>query len=112
MKKTKLAQTIILSEDPVVDTEAFREELVRHIPLILKKQTNSLPVTNHEAQLWKGDFYGLLLSKNVKPHQLFLLTVLNGYTCSSDFDGNINSIIIPDYDFVDTLLNTHKTIFR
>ena len=107
----KLVNSMRRSVASVYETDEFREVLLLHMDMIQKREANSfIEITQQEADMWAGDFYGLLLTKGVRHHLLWLLTVFNGLTSSSDFDGDFLEIKTPDTEYIKRLADVHGTI--
>ena len=109
--KRRLVNSMQRSVASVYETDEFRDVLLIHLDLIQKRETNSfIDITQQEADMWAGDFYGLLISKGVRPHMLWLLTVFNGLSNSSDYDADFLEIKTPDTEYIKRLVDVHNTI--
>ena len=60
----------------------------------------------------EGDFYGLLQTKGVEQYLHWLVMVMNGLNGSDEYDGDFTTILTPDIDYVQKLLDTHNTVHR
>lgn len=111
MKARKLSDKVPVKATQVYDSETFREVLMKHLPQLKMGQVGTLDVSQNEADKYKGDFHGLLLTKQVQSHLWWLFTVLNGLTCSTDYDGTMLEIITPDIDYLEKLVSIHLTAY-
>lgn len=109
MKARKLSDKIPVRATQVYDSEAFREVLMKHLPKLKMGQVGTLDISQNEADKFKGDFHGLLLTKQVQSHLWWLFTVLNGLNCSTDYDGDMLEVITPDTDYLEKLVSIHLT---
>ena len=57
------------------------------------------------AWQYRGDFHGLLLHINVPMELHWVTTKLNGLASSTDYDGEVSTIVIPEATFIKTLLS-------
>lgn len=110
MKSLKLSDRVPVRPTKTYDSEVFREVLLKHLPILKRKETGNLGITQNEADKFKGDFHGLLLTKQVQPHLWWLFTVLNGLNCSTDYDGSFLDVKTPDIDYLEKLVSIHLTI--
>lgn len=109
--KKRLVDSMSRSSASVYETDEFREVLLLHLDMIKKREANSfIEITQQEADMWKGDFHGLLLAKGVRHHLLWLLTVFNDLTNSGDFDADFLEIKTPDADYIERLADVHNTV--
>lgn len=80
----------------IFDQEHFRAVLREHVPGILKRSDNlETSIDKDLAIMYQGDFYGLLERLNVPKYLHWLVTVLNGYDCSYDYDAQRTVILVP-----------------
>lgn len=91
--------------------EGLRDMLIAHFPWI--KENNyfeATPISGSTAEIFRGDFHGLLKSMGVNEnfHQLF--TLFNGYKCSSDYQGLGEDIILmPQLSYINQLVDIYQT---
>lgn len=91
-------------------SDDFRDVLLAHKEIILKRRgTSSISITQQEADKWYGDFYGLLITKGIPVDKLWLITILNGLNCSSDYNSDFLNITTPDPDYIDRLIDIYNT---
>jgi len=64
---------------------------------------SQIQITPVEANVFIGDFHGLLRSKNVVEEVFALTTIMNGLKSSSDFNGIISMIKIPSVTLIRSL---------
>lgn len=112
MSKKRLSRTTTPPPSWVYDDSKFREVLLKELPTLTTKNVGNLEVTQHEADKYYSDFHGLLLTKHIKPHLWWLVTVMNGYNCSTDFEGLSVPIITPDIEYLEKLIDIHLTVHR
>jgi hypothetical protein len=63
-----------------------------------------------EAEIYRGDFHGLLKSLGVAPANWQLFTLFNGYKCSTDFKGLGDDIVLlPQLRYISQLTDIYQT---
>lgn len=92
-------------------SKSFREELEKHLDILRTGlEANGLAIEPNIAIKYKGDFYGLLTYYNI-PYKYHWITMrVNKYTSTMDYEGTVDTIIIPDFKLIDQLRATHTTI--
>lgn len=91
-----LLDILEIPED-VVNDPNYYVHLETHVEYLkYHKGTMVLSVTGLEAEKYKADFYGLLLSLKVERKYHYLVMRMNGYANSSDYDGIRTDILYPD----------------
>lgn len=92
-------------------SDDFRDMLSMHRNLIDKQEgTTTITVSQFKADKHYGDFHGLLLDAGQQPHHLWLLTMLNGLNCSTDYSSDFLDIKIPDAKYLDRLIDIFNTM--
>ncbi len=100
---------------PVENADMFdtglRNMLIAHFPWLKNNHYYEVtPVTGVTAEIFKGDFHGLLksLGVSVEYHQLY--TLFNGYKCSTDYQGNgEDMILLPERRYINQLVDIYQT---
>lgn len=88
----------------------FKHVLEQHLPGLKRDSGNNpIEVTIHESWYYQGNFHGLLYRKGIPVHLHWLVTRLNGYDSSLDFNEEITEIILPNVDRIDRLKELYLT---
>lgn len=61
---------------------------------------------------YQGDFYGLLVANQIPAKYHWIIMRLNNMTSPTEYTGEVLSIIVPGYDFVEDNLVVFRTIFQ
>jgi len=77
----------------------------------LRKTGNVIRVHILDRQNYKyiGDLFGLLNEININKEFHYIVMRLNNYLSSSDFNGDISELLIPDFNEVNVLKNIYQT---
>lgn len=103
-----LAATIRGGGDRAHDLISFRYTLLDNLPMLRVREDNiTLTISQAIADQFYGDFYGLLTHLKAPLELYWIITQLNNYMCSTDFDAEVLDIVIP----TQTEINRIKTIF-
>lgn len=95
------------SENPFL-TNAFKSVIEDHLHLYVKN-LQPVPIDIARAHRYIGDFDGLLLSLGYQIKYHHILTRLNGFYCTTDYLKEIDYVLVPSKDNLDTLLNLHRS---
>lgn len=88
----------------------FRRVLEEHLPLIKKRQANTvLAVEPYLAVRFKGDFFGLLAHLQVPDYLQWITMRVNGFISPMDVNDDIRTVTTVDATFIRRLYNTHRT---
>lgn len=91
----------------------FRNVFEDHLSFIVNKEPGSVSVVNIDPNTgarYAGDWKGLMTELSVYPQMHWYNLRLNGYTCSSDYDGSQLNISILDVSVVERLLASFRTV--
>lgn len=66
-------------------------------------------VSKHQNYKYEGDLFGLLDDLDVLKKFHHITARVNGYESSSDFKGDVEYLVIPDYAEVDMLKTVYQT---
>lgn len=68
--------------------------------LIINADEAYFEVTQQEARKYRGDLMGLFMVKGIPPSSQWIMMRMNGYYCSSDYDGEQVRFIRPRNELV------------
>lgn len=98
-----------LPNEPVIDPGYF-VMLESHLPYLREKGlTSTKVVEGQQAAKYAGDFHGLLNSLQVGKKFHYLVTRLNGYVRSQDYDGLRTEILLVDERTVSGIIATYTS---
>ncbi len=105
----------LLSELTLPDPRVLREDyyvlLESHIPMLRSHaETQLIEINGQQAEKYTGDFHGLLDSLRIDKKYHYLITRVNGYNCSTDYDGLRKSFYVPSIDIISSFLATYGSI--
>lgn len=113
MAAVKLSKKISNLDTTTFGLESFKNVILQHLDILMsRKENSSIDLTQQEADKWYGDFHGLLQTRGVRPHLYWIITVMNGLNCSTDYDSDFTVIVTPDTEYLDKLMDIHNTIHR
>lgn len=91
-------------------TNGFRVVIEDHLKnLMVDPYTTTIPITDLEAQKYKGDFYGLLSELKIEHSMHWIILRLNGFSDPADYKGTVMNILFPDITTINGLLQRHET---
>lgn len=61
------------------------------------------------ADVWVGDFYGLLNQLRIDKKFAYLIMRINGYTSASDFNGDRKTLLIPSPTAVSRIVTQYSS---
>ena len=80
----------------VYDDPAFKYMLLEHLPNLLNNDNLiSIPIDQQLADMYYGDYYGLLTRLKISPYMHWIVTRLNGLTDSMDYNSDSLMVYIP-----------------
>lgn len=90
--------------NPVYSDPKFIDLVESHMTY-LRSHPNAghLTITPLEADIYTGDFYGLLQSYHFPSWAHYLILRVNGYLSQTDYDGKYMTFLIPPMDEVELL---------
>lgn len=84
--------------DPVVLDPNYYVLLESHVAyLVSHPDTETVLVTGQQAEKYTGDLAGLLNSLAIDKKYHYLIARMNGLVSSSDYDGEMTSLLIPSF---------------
>ncbi len=97
-----------LYEDP-----RFFDEVEANLQWLIDRASD-VPLTTDDATAFKyqGDLTGLLMVLNVPANYIYIITRMNGYFGSDDYNGDVTSFIMPQEGDVSHLMRMFKTTFN
>lgn len=102
--------TLISTTESVYFDPVFLQNIEDHIAYLKTLPgTRIVEVTNHECELYYGDFHGLLRLKSIPQQFHQVITRFNGYSDSMAFRKFITFIYIPDLGSVELIKNLYLT---
>lgn len=66
-------------------------------------------VSEHQNFKYEGDLYGLLDDLDVIKKFHYITARVNGYESSSDFKGDVEYLVVPDYTEIEMLKSVYQT---
>ena len=94
--------------------QGFRNVIEDHLTLLKNSSsTRTVVVKSKDAFKFTGDIFGLLQANNIKPEYHWIVMRMNGYSSPSQVDDTLQTLILPDFNFIERLravFNTKKTI--
>ena len=96
--------SILPQDNDNMKDEAYFRLLESHLSFLRNHPSNTIAsATGQVADMFEGDFYGLLnhLRVDIKYH--YITMRVNGLYCSSDYDGTQTEIVIPSRDAVNRI---------
>ena len=96
--------------DQVYFDHDFLVLLESHLTFLRTRDTIRLaPVSKHQNYKYEGDLYGLLDDINVTKKFHYITARVNGYESSFDFKGDVEYLVIPDFNQIDMLKTVYQT---
>lgn len=93
--------------------EEFRYTLEQYLPRLRKSEgTISFDLTPREKAVFHGNFIGLLLERSIPTYLHWIIMRLNDIDSSYDFNGELDSILIPDNEALDRIREQYQTVHR
>lgn len=101
----------LTTPNPIVKEESYYILLDTHVDYFKKhSKTKYISVTGLQAEKYKGDFHGLLNYLAIDKKLHYLITRMNNLYSSSDYDGELLSIMIPEPGAVAQVIATYSSI--
>lgn len=101
---------LLPNSDDWYQNSNFNEFIESHLTYISQnKMGTAQQVDDDIAAKYRGDFYGLLLARNIISDYHYIVLRLNGFTSPSDFDGQTFVLKIPIFSEIDMLKSVYKT---
>lgn len=91
-----LINTMSNQGERIYDDPGFRYMLLEHLPNLLNNDNLiSIPIDQQQADMYYGDYYGLLTALGISPYMHWIITRLNGLTDSMSYNSDSSMIYIP-----------------
>lgn len=105
----------------LLDQIIMPSKVVKEINFYTLQETHITYLTNHyetqqlvfeaqKAEKYKGDFYGLLDFLSIDKKYHYLIMRVNGYYCSSDYEGDRNYILLPSLSEMGKIFSIYNSI--
>lgn len=72
-------------------------------------QIGYVAVNEHQNYKYEGDLYGLLDELNIEKKFHFIVARINQYDHSGDFKGDVATLILPDFNYIELLKSVYQT---
>lgn len=89
---------------------AFRAVLEDHMTYLRGHQDTTLQqLEPHVVNKWRGDLFGFLTTINIPAHYQWLIMRMNSMSAPTDFDTNVETLLIPSPSEVEKIKAIHLT---
>lgn len=107
-----LLDMLSIPEDVVKERDYYElfESHVTYLKNLSSTQVTS--ITEHQASIYQGDFYGLLYKLGVEKKYHYPIMRVNGLLASSNYDGKTTEIILPslsEMNAITTIYSSNET---
>ena len=103
-KSIRIPHSRVLQEDFYILMES-------HIPMLRKHpNTREYEVNGQQAEKYKGDFHGLLQSLDIVKKYHYIITRVNHFNASTDYDGFQTRFVVPDTQTMDMIFSIYNSI--
>lgn len=93
-----------------IASSAFKRMIDQHLAMLLKSTTTrTVTIEPNEAAKYTGDLQGLLISKGVSEIMMYPVMRLNGYSSFAQFAGDRYSLLMPEPNIINNLLDKSQT---
>jgi hypothetical protein len=109
-----VSQMSLLNHLPEIDDEENNEAFYRlqetHLEYLRNHTGNRiLTVPELQADIYAGDYYGLLNYLRIDKKYHYLVMRINGLFSSGDYNGENVSVIVPSFDVVNRFMTIYAT---
>lgn len=95
MPLSRLKTTIRASD--VYYTREFKNDLEENLQYLINNPSESvLSISAQRADMYTGDLIGLFAEEGLTPEEQWAAVRMNGYFCSSDYQGEQQDFILPN----------------
>lgn len=109
----RLSSTIDVSTADTFYDARFKLLLEQHLEMLKKsKGGNFMTVTPHDNEVWQGNLFGYLQSKNVPVYQHWIIMRMNGMDSTLDFHGDYAQLLLPDAESISRLRELFNTVHK
>lgn len=89
-------------------TAEFMNDIEGNLPFLLKNPSESmLRISAQKANMYKGDLVGLLVAEGMPASMHWITIRMNGYLCSTDYEGERTEFILPNEQVVTMIQRKH-----
>lgn len=89
---------------------SFRAVLEDHMTYLRNhEQTTLQQLEPHLVNKWRGDLFGFLSTLNIPAHYHWLIMRLNSMSAPTDFDLNVETLMLPSTSEVEKIKAIHVT---
>jgi hypothetical protein len=104
---------MVRDDVPIYYDADFRVILESHLEYFrTNPNTTAIDIPAIDADKFKGDLWGLLLSKNIPPYLHWLVMRLTGLTSPNASDTLVTRVLIPASTDLNRIINQFMTIHR
>lgn len=99
--------------DNVYYEDDFLTLLESHLPILrTSPKTRVYNVTTRQGEKYEGDLYGLLDELNLEKKYHFAIARFNGYSSGADFKKDVETIYVPDLDYISRLKDLYQSVAK
>lgn len=95
-------------ENSYLHNETFRDKIEQHMVILISKSSR-VQITPVDSYRFTGDFYGLMAHLGVPLDYHWITMRANALHSSIDFEGTTMEIIVPDRNYIESLLQKHAS---
>lgn len=95
--------------DEIFYDPKFMIVLERNLPL-LRDTAIHRPIEIERALRYKGNFDGLCIDHDIDHDHIWLVMRMNGHRNAYDFDGKLETLLIPDLNTLQAIVERHTRI--
>ena len=88
---------------------SFMLVLERNLPLLID-QAIRRPIEIEKALKYKGNFDGLCIEHDIDHDHIWIVMRMNGLRNCYDFDGKLDSLLVPSQNSIDMIVSRHMQI--
>lgn len=92
--------------------ESFRNVLEDHMAFLRDNYSSVVMLNPDESYQWRGDLFGLLHVRQYQRQYHWLIMRLNQYTAPSQFTEDTLALLVPDFDVVERIMQSHNSTPR
>lgn len=97
---------ITLTIDSSYLEPSFIQQIETHLPLLmLPNNYSTVTIEPYLTKKFRGDFYGLLIEKNINPIAHYASLRINGFKNPSDYQGDINTFLVSSTELIVNIMN-------
>jgi hypothetical protein len=104
-----MINNLLQTNDRTYSDPNFIVLLETHMTLLRTTNISVISVSSHQNYKYEGDLYGLLDDLNIIKDHHFIVARINGYDNSADFKGNVEYLVLPDFNEITLLKNIFQS---